>query len=106
MSIRETVFLSSVSQGMELYRDAVRNAVEGLDGFHCTRMEDFGARDSTSEEVCRSKVADCTIFVGIVGNQYGTVDERTGKSYSELEYDIAEQLGKKRLMFVAPDDFP
>jgi hypothetical protein len=69
-------------------------------------MEEFGARDSKSDAVCEAKIGECTIFVGILGLQYGTIEEASGKSYSEMEYDIAERLGKKRLMFLAPEDFP
>ena len=39
-----TVFLSSVALSLEGYRNAVYRAIERLDGYHCVRMEDFGAR--------------------------------------------------------------
>jgi len=69
-------------------------------------MEGFGAHDCASDEVCRSQVASCTIFIGILAHQYGSVHQTSGKSYSERECDFAEALGKKRLMFLAPEDFP
>ena len=37
-----TVFLSSTAKDLQAHRDAAYHAVEGLDGFHCVRMEDFG----------------------------------------------------------------
>jgi|SRR5580658_9319984 len=48
---RKTVFLSSVAQGLEECRDAAYRAIEGLDGYHCDRMEDFGARDAPPIEL-------------------------------------------------------
>jgi hypothetical protein len=102
----ETVFLSSATQGLEAYRDAVYKAIEGLDGYHCLRMEDFGSRDTGSDEFCRAVVADCSIFVGILGHQYGTIHAASGKSYTEREFEAAVQSGKRLLMFLAPEDFP
>ena len=42
---RKTVFLSSTGKDLTEYREAAYKAIEGLDGYHCVRMEDFGARD-------------------------------------------------------------
>jgi hypothetical protein len=106
MGTKQAVFLSSVSQGLEPYRDAVYKAIEGLDGYHCARMEDFGARDMDSDSFCRARVADCDIFVGILGHQYGSIQPQSGKSYTEREYDAALEAGKPRLLFLAPKDFP
>jgi Domain of unknown function (DUF4062) len=106
MNQREIVFLSSVSQGLELYREAVYRSIEGLDGYHCLRMENFGARDLDSEISCKKLISESTMFVGILGHQYGSTLHNSGKSYSEMEYDAAGELGIPRLMFLAPADFP
>jgi hypothetical protein len=106
MSTKQTIFLSSVSQGLEPYREAVYKAIEGLDDYHCVRMEDFGARDTDPDSFCRSRVADCDIFVGILGQQYGSIHPESGKSYTEREYEAAVDAGKPRLLFLAPKDFP
>ena len=52
----EKVFISSVSKGMEPYRSAVRESIEGLDGYHALDMEHFGARDAPSYAACEAKV--------------------------------------------------
>jgi Domain of unknown function (DUF4062) len=101
-----TVFLSSVAKGLEEYREAVYQAIEGLDGYHCVRMENFGARNSRSLSVCLGKVRECDIFIGIVGSRYGSIAVETGKSFTESEYDEALRSNKKILMFVAPEEFP
>jgi hypothetical protein len=105
MSQKETVFLSSVSQGLEPYREAVYQAIEGLDGYHCVRMEDFGSRDERVNAACIARVAECTLFVGILGHQYGSVNDE-GRSFSEMAYDAAGAANVLRLMFLAKDDFP
>lgn len=72
MAAKKTVFLSSVSTGLEAYREAVYHAIEKMEGYHCVRMEDFGARDRDSKELCRIKAAECDLFVGIAGQRYGS----------------------------------
>jgi hypothetical protein len=66
------VFLSSAARGLEEYREAVYHAIERIDGYHCVRMEDFGARELESAEFCSKRAAECDIFVGIVGQRYGS----------------------------------
>jgi Domain of unknown function (DUF4062)/NACHT domain len=105
MAVR-TVFLSSTGRDLSAHRASAYSAVEGLDGFHCVRMEDFGARDWAADEFCRAKVAECDLFVGIVGHVYGSIPEDSDRSYTEREYEAAVATSKPRLIFVAPDDFP
>ena len=101
-----TVFLSSVAQGLQQYRDAAYKAIEGLDGHHCVRMEDFGARSGTAYSVCLAKVSECDLFIGLVGHEYGSIAPNTEKSYSEAEYDAAVAAGKPTLVLMAPEEFP
>lgn len=54
MSIK-TVFLSSTSKDLTQYREAAYRAIERLDGYHCVRMEDFGARNWRADAFCRAK---------------------------------------------------
>ncbi len=98
-----TVFLSSTGRDLSAHREAVYRAIHGLDGYHCIRMEDFGARDWQADDFCRAKVAACDLFVGIVGHVYGAHPEHSEQSYTEREFDAAAD--KPRLMFIAPDDF-
>ncbi len=105
MQIR-TVFLSSTARDLQEYREAAYHAIEGLDGYHCVRMEDFGARDQEADEFCTAKVAECDLFVGIVGHLYGSCPKGSETSYTEREYNTATDASKPRLIFVAPEDFP
>ncbi len=104
-SPRKTVFLSSVALGLDEYRDAAYRAIEGLDGYHCDRMEDFGARDAPPIEVCLKRVRSADIFVGLVGQRYGSCPPGSETSYTEAEYGAAEEAGMPTLMFVASETF-
>jgi formylglycine-generating enzyme required for sulfatase activity/energy-coupling factor transporter ATP-binding protein EcfA2 len=98
-----TVFLSSTARDLQPYRDAVAEAIAKVDGWHCVRMEDFGARDGMAAEVCRKKVAESDVFVGLVGDLHGSRPEGSDLSYTELEYEEARKRKKPCLMFVADD---
>jgi len=101
----KTAFLSSTAKDLAEYRDAAYKAIEGLDDWHCVRMEDFGARDAMADEFCQEKVAECDVFVGIVGHCYGSSPKGSEKSYTEQEYEAAIATDRPRLMFLAPEDF-
>jgi hypothetical protein len=101
-----TVFLSSTARDLQPWRDAVAEAIGKMSGFHCVRMEDFGAVDAEPVEVCRRKVADSDVFVGLVGHLYGSRPDGSDLSYTQLEYEEAKRSGKPRLLFVADEDFP
>ncbi len=102
----KTVFLSSTAKDLAEYRQAAYEAVEGLDDWHCIRMEELGARDAMPDEFCEEKVAECDVFVGIIGDCYGSISESSEKSYTEQEYDAAIATDRPRLIFLAPEDFP
>jgi Domain of unknown function (DUF4062) len=67
-----TVFLSSTSKDIEQCREAAFRAIEGLHGYHCVRMEDFGSIDEAPDDFCRTKLGECDLFVCIAGPLYGS----------------------------------
>ncbi|HEY0554307.1 MAG TPA: SUMF1/EgtB/PvdO family nonheme iron enzyme, partial [Thermoanaerobaculia bacterium] len=101
-----TVFLSSTAKDLQPWRDAVAEAIGKLSGFHCIRMEDFGAVDAAPADLCRKKVAESDILVGLVGHLNGSGPEGSDLSYTQIEYEEAKRKRKPRLMFIADDDFP
>lgn len=101
-----TVFLSSTARDLGPHRDAVAQAIARLDGFQCVRMEDFGARDWQADDFCRAKVAECDVFLGLVGHLHGSSPDGQEVSFTEREYEAAVEAGIPRLLFLASDDFP
>jgi hypothetical protein len=98
------VFLSSTAKDLSECRAYTYRAIEGLEGYHCVRMEDFGAWDETPEELCRRRVASCDLFVILAGPLYGSIGA-AGISYTEEEYDTARKASKPCLIFLTTDDF-
>ena len=104
-SVRK-VFLSSTARDLGAYREAVFKAISGLDGYQCIRMEDFGARDAEADPFCRARVAECDVFVGLVGFLYGSGPAGSEVSFTQGEHEAAVEAGLPRLLFVASDSFP
>lgn len=102
-STMKTIFLSSTSRDLEECRDAAYRSIEGLRGYHCVRMENFGSWDQSADKFCRAEVAKCDLFICIAGPCYGSRSP-AGKSYTEREFDAAKK--KPRLVFVTAKNFP
>jgi len=100
----KTVFLSSTARDLANYREKVYQAIEGL-GYHCVRMEDFGARDTLSAEFCRRKIVECDLFVCLIGLCYGSTPIDSELSFTHQEYQVASEEGIPRFIFVSADNY-
>ncbi len=93
------IFLSSTFVEMEEYRLAAAAAIDQY-GHQCVRMETFPASERGIPEFCRARVAECDLFVLVLGQFYGTPIPGRDISYTEDEFDAAVAVGKARLVFV------
>ncbi|MFE7723306.1 tetratricopeptide repeat protein [Nocardia rhizosphaerihabitans] len=70
-------------------------------------MRYFTADTRPSAALCAELVGACDIYVGIIGQRYGSpVRDDPRRSYTELEFDTATVVGKRRLVLFVADDAP
>ncbi|WP_419837701.1 DUF4062 domain-containing protein [Candidatus Poriferisodalis sp.] len=87
----QTVFVSSVMAGMAAERRAVCNIVEDLGG-RVSMFEHLGGRDDDVETAYLAGVQASDIYVGILGERYGT-PAPSGYSPTHAEYNEAVRSG-------------
>ncbi len=87
-------------------RDERQAAVEAIltAGHIPAGMELFGAGDESQLEVIKQWIADSDVYVLILGARYGSLEPRSRRSYTELEYDFAVENNKPYFALVLSDE--
>jgi hypothetical protein len=98
-----SIFISSVQKELEAERRAVKAFIEGdpllRRYFTAFLFEDLPAADRRADEVYLDEVDRCSVYVGLLGYEYGFEDPE-GISPTEREFNRATDRGKPRLIFV------
>lgn len=97
--MNKIVFLSSTYTDLVEHRKMLWDLLESYD-VKVKGMEKFGARREAPLDVCLQEVEESDIYIGIIGMRYGFVDEATGKSYTQLEYEKACELSKEIQIYI------
>ncbi len=105
MKSRPTIFLSGVSHEFGSFRDAIENEIE-MKGCHAENQPGFPPDYRTVEEMLRRKLHDADAVIHIVGFRFGAEPnlrpaDAPRRSYTQLEFDIAVQLGKPVYRFLS-----
>lgn len=87
----QRVFVSSVMAGMACVRQVVADAIAGA-GASPVYFEDFGGRDDDAEAAYLGEVASSTIYLALLGGNYGQL-LRSRLSATHEEYRAAERGG-------------
>lgn len=93
------VFVSSTYTDMLPYREAIQTALNRADCIPYG-MERFGAEPVPPLDVCYRELEASQIYICALGMRYGSIDAETGKSYTQLEFEKARELGKPTLVFL------
>lgn len=100
---KRTVFISSTYIDLKEERKMVWEALEKFNVI-VKGMEQFGARKSNPLATCISEVEQADIYVGIIGMRYGSEEPKSGKSYSQLEYEKAIEQNKEILIYLIDEE--
>jgi hypothetical protein len=82
------IFISSVYRELHEERQALHKEVLKLQDLF-VGMEFFGSDPGKPADYCVQQVEASDLYVGLFGDDYGSVDEATGKSFTQLEYEAA-----------------
>lgn len=99
------IFISSVFREFEHERHALQELIGGLQVLF-VGMEVFGSDPGRPASYCAQKVRESDLYVGLFGHAYGSVDELSGKSFTEVEYDAAIDGHVPCLIYFKADAFP
>jgi len=97
------VFISSTFTDLIEERQAAVQAILSC-GHIPAGMELFTAGDESQMKVIERWIEDSDVYLLILGGRYGSIDPKTGKSYTHLEYEYAIELGKPFFAVVINDD--
>lgn len=101
--MKRTVFVSSTYQDLASYRKAVWGLLEEFN-VSVRGMEEFGAHTETPLETCMVEVEQSDIYLGIIGFRLGSVEASSGKSYTQLEYEHAQDLKKETPIYLIDEE--
>ncbi|HET9676666.1 MAG TPA: DUF4062 domain-containing protein [Solirubrobacterales bacterium] len=86
-------FISSVMDELAVERRALANSLNEL-GIRVILFEDLGGREDSAEQAYLAGVAQAEIYLGLVGDRYGSMLPG-GRSATHEEYLKAQELGRR-----------
>ena len=99
MDKKYQVFVSSTYEDLQEERKKVMEALLQMNCFP-VGMEYFNASDDSQWEVIKSLIRECDYYVLIVAGRYGSIEEESGKSYTQKEFEYAIEQGVPVISFV------
>ena len=100
--IKHQVFISSTYADLSIERKQVLDILLMADCIPAG-MEAFVATDDEQFNVIKRVIDLCDYYILIIGKRYGSVNESTGLSYTEMEYNYAINKGIPVLVFAIDD---
>lgn len=94
------VFISSVGEECKPFRESATRA-SLRSRFFPVKMETWSAEARNSYEACKRHLSECNVMILILTDRYGSIHTESGKSYTEMEYDAALELGIPVLAFLS-----
>lgn len=94
-----SIFISSTYEDLKKERQALLGvALEN--NFIPVGMEQFHAAPTSQWNVITKMIDECDFYLLVIGGRYGSIDEETGISYTEKEYNYAKTKGMPVLVLI------
>ncbi|HJT27742.1 MAG TPA: DUF4062 domain-containing protein [Pyrinomonadaceae bacterium] len=100
---RYQIFISSTFKDLE---DERKKAIEVVfeRGHIPIALERFSAANKSDLEVIKKVMAECQVYILILGHRYGSIPDGHEKSYTEIEYELAKENGLLILPFILREE--
>lgn len=99
---RYQVFISSTFIDLKEERAEVTQAILEL-GHMPYGMEAFPAANETQWDYIKRAIEESDYYIVIIGGKYGSVNSKTGMSYTEMEYRYANEKEIPSIAFIIDD---
>ena len=93
------VFVSSTYQDLKEERKCVQDALLESNKYLPVGMETFLGADMPLPDWLKRLIDECDYYILIVAERYGTINEDTGISFTEMEFNYARDTGIPILAF-------
>jgi len=101
--MKKTVFISSTFRDLKECRRKVWETLEEYN-VNIRGMEKFGARTQNSLKTSLAEVESSDIYLGIIAFRLGSIDKKSGKSITQIEYEKANELQKDILIYIMDEE--
>ena len=103
----EKIFQIFISSTYEDLKEERQVAVQKVLECHCipAGMELFTAQSKSQWEIIKKWIDKSDIYLLILGGRYGSIDNDTKISYTEMEYDYAVKHNKPIISLVFSEDY-
>ena len=108
MSTVPRIFISATTRDLGSFRKGVRDVLFKKDALSVIQ-DDFPPDHRSVVAMLQDRIGQCSAVICLVGCSYGHEPlkrdaDQPRRSYTQLEYEIAVELGKPVFVFVATDD--
>ncbi|MCA9001086.1 MAG: DUF4062 domain-containing protein, partial [Planctomycetes bacterium] len=107
---RPSIFISATSGDLGPCRQVIKEALLTIG---CIPVEQTSLPPDSQRvrEILRAKLAECQAVVHVAGLRYGAEPQERGaqearRSYTQMEYDMAREMGLPVYVFLCGADFP
>lgn len=99
---RYQIFISSTFTDLKEERAIVSEAILEINQMPYG-MEVFPAANESQWEWIKRAIEESDYYIVIVGGKYGSINKKTGVSYTEMEYRYAEEVGVPTIAFLVDE---
>lgn len=101
------VFISSTTDDLKEARKRIQDTLLAMDCIP-ENMENFWAADVETWDYIKNVLSECDYFIIVIAARYGSIYEKTGKSFIQMEYEYAKVLNIPigRFVYENPEELP